>query len=193
MLLTQRIFKPVILALLVLLSFGATAGADAEKKCFEYSDLPSLPNKATVECAWGFPDGLAAVQADKLFVLKDGAEKWVQVDSGPLGIGASAITTSAAGKLYVVDGVKVFTLGFAEDTLELVRTELADLPVAVRKGDAEVIVDEVDGVVDLFADDALQLLVVHDVWVQFSLELGGHFVYLIVHLVALLALCLTLC
>lgn len=145
MLLTQRIFKPVILALLVLLSFGATAGADAEKKCFEYSDLPSLPNKATVECAWGFPDGLAAVQADKLFVLKDGAEKWVQVDSGPLGIGASAITTSAAGKLYVVDGVKVFTLGFAEDTLERVRTELTDLPVAIREGDAEVIVDEVAG------------------------------------------------
>ena len=55
------------------------------------------------------------------------------------------------------------------------------------------VVDEVDGVVDLFADDALQLLVVHDVWVQFSLELGGHFVYLIVHVVALLATRLRLC
>jgi hypothetical protein len=122
MLFTPRIFKPVILALLVLLPFGATARADAsqqkgfgfsdllslfsfddtdasQKKCFKYSDLPSLPNKAAVECAWGFPDGLAVVQDDTLFVLKDGAKQWVEVDSGPLGIGDSAITTSGAGKL----------------------------------------------------------------------------------------------
>jgi hypothetical protein len=108
MLFTPRIFKPVILALLVLLPFGATAHADAspqqkgfgfsdllslfsfddtdasEKKCFEYSDLLSLPNTSAIECAWDIGSGLAVVQEDKLFVLEDGAKQWSKSTPAPL-------------------------------------------------------------------------------------------------------------
>lgn len=137
---TPCILKPLILAVLVLLPSGAMARDDApQRECFDYSALPPLPNTGAVECAWGFPGGLAAVQEDKLFALADGSEQWVEADPGPLGISASAITTSAAGKLYVVDGMKVSTLEVIED--KLVRAELADLPVALRDGDAEVVGD----------------------------------------------------
>ena len=137
---TPSIFKSLSLALLVLLPCGATADDDAlQRKCFDYSALPALPNTAAVECAWGFPGGLAVVQEDKLFLLADGSEQWTEADPGPVGISDSAITASAAGKLHVVDGVKVSTLAVVDGTL--VRTELADLPVAIRDGDAEVIGD----------------------------------------------------
>ena len=70
-------------------------------------------------------------------------------------------------------------------TLLLVAERLA--PVVLRRGGAHwrhPVVNKVDCVVDLVADNALQLRFVHCVRVQFSLKIRGHFVYFIVHLVA---------
>jgi len=119
--------------MLALLALNTKADSDAiGKEYFKYSTLPQLSNKTVVDYAWRNADGLIIAQSNKLFLLKDGTKQWTEISAEPVVISKSAMTVNSAGKLYVVDGVKVFTLEYSDG--KIVQKNLKDLPFALSKG-----------------------------------------------------------
>jgi len=115
---------------------------------FAVTKLPSPPGSSAPTLFWRDAKG-AMAQFDGVFYrLENNADKWVEVRSERLPVSAGALTVSADGKLFVVDGKTVFSLEYAGNLV--VRIALPDLPVAVASGD----VKWVDGTLYVAGRDA---------------------------------------
>ncbi|WDE97282.1 sodium/solute symporter [Lentisphaera profundi] len=129
--------KQIIFIGLALFTFNVKADSDAmNKEYFKYSTLAPLSSETAVDCAWHSAEGLIIVQDNKLSLLTDEAKQWTEINADPVIISKSTMTTSSEKKLYVVDGVKVFTLEYIEGGI--VRKKIKDLPFPITQGDISV-------------------------------------------------------
>lgn len=139
MLLISCMMKIFLFGLTLLVAGSVSAVTPSvSKDSFKVRPLPSLPETTIPSLAWRSPQGWVTEQHGNFHLLTEGAARWtaIPVDS-PISIGPSVITTSADGKLYIVDGRKVCALEYTAGGM--VSTNLTDLPVALSQGAAQAV------------------------------------------------------
>jgi SSS family transporter len=149
--------------------------AVAKDEYFRVSEIVDRSESEVPTVAWRDHGGLN-LQVDGVFLRQaNGGRQFTEIPGGAPAIAPSAVTTSANGKLYVIDGAEVFTLQVTGGRVS--RSKLGELPMPVQNGSAvisreklyvagqdnagrnaflraeKVLLAESQGVVYLFADE----------------------------------------